>query len=72
MDNFERGVDALPNVLACHNISGKYDYLLQVVVEDMDEFHKLAMFKIRRLGNIKEMYTGFSLREVKRSTTLPL
>lgn len=72
MDSFERGVDALPNVLACHNISGKYDYLLQVVVEDMDEFHKLAMFKIRRLGNIKEMYTGFSLREVKRSTTLPL
>jgi len=72
MDKFEQGVNALPSILSCHNISGKYDYLLQVVVKDMDEFHQLAMYKIRRLGNIKEMYTGFSLKEVKRSSTLPL
>jgi len=72
MDNFEKGINELPSVLSCHNISGKYDYLLQVVVKDMDEFHVLAMHKIRRLGNIKEMYTGFSLKEIKRSTRLPI
>ncbi|AMP75740.1 Lrp/AsnC family transcriptional regulator [Ralstonia solanacearum] len=72
MRNFEAGVTALPNVIACHNVSGKYDYLLQVVVRDMDAFHELAMHKIRALGNIKEMYTGFSLKEIKRSTSLPL
>ncbi|MFC3941551.1 Lrp/AsnC family transcriptional regulator [Pseudomonas gingeri NCPPB 3146 = LMG 5327] len=72
MDNFERGINALPSVLFCHNISGKYDYLLQVVVKNMDEFHKLAMYEIRRLGNIKEMYTGFSLKEIKRCAILPI
>lgn len=72
MHNFEAGVMALPNVVACHNVSGKYDYLLQVVVRDMDEFHELAMHRIRTLGNIKEMYTGFSLKEIKRSPSLPL
>lgn len=65
MDNFEKGVSSLPSVLSCHNISGKYDYLLQVVVKGMDDFHQLAMYKICRLGNIKEMYTGFSLKEIK-------
>ena len=72
MNNFEAGVMALPNVVACHNVSGKYDYLLQVVVQDMEALHQVAMHRIRALGNIKEMYTGFSLKEIKRSTNLPL
>ena len=72
MRSFEAGVMALSSVVACHNVSGKYDYLLQVVVKDMEAFHELAMHRIRTLGNVKEMYTGFSLKEIKRSTNLPL
>lgn len=72
MRSFEAGVLALPSVVACHNVSGKYDYLLQVVVQDMEAFHDLAMNRIRNLADIKEMYTGFSLKEIKRSTSLPL
>jgi len=72
MRSFEIGVMALPNVVACHNISGKYDYLLQVVVRDMEAFYELEMHRIRRLGNIKEMYTGFSIKEIKRSMDLPI
>jgi DNA-binding Lrp family transcriptional regulator len=73
MNRFESDVMALPNVIACHNVSGKYDYLLQVVATDMEAFHELALNRIlRKLGNIKEMYTGFSLKEIKRSTSLPL
>ncbi|MGE8482205.1 Lrp/AsnC family transcriptional regulator [Pseudomonas sp. URMO17WK12:I6] len=72
MEHFEAGVLALPNIIACHKVSGKYDYLLQVVVKDMEAFHELAMHRIRTLGNIKEMYTGFSLKEIKHCNTLPL
>ncbi|MGJ7505683.1 Lrp/AsnC family transcriptional regulator [Variovorax sp. ZT5P49] len=72
MRTFEAGVMALPSVVACHNVSGKYDYLLQVVVRDMEAFHELAMYRIRTLGNVKEMYTGFSLKEIKRSANLPV
>lgn len=72
MRNFEAAVTALPQVVACHNISGKYDYLLQVVVHDMEAFHELLTHRIRTLGNIKEINTGFSLKEIKRSTSLPL
>jgi Lrp/AsnC family transcriptional regulator, leucine-responsive regulatory protein len=63
---------ALPNVVACHNVSAKYDYLLQVVARDMESFHQLAMHRILTLGNIMEMYTGFSLKGIKRPTSLPL
>jgi Lrp/AsnC family leucine-responsive transcriptional regulator len=43
-----------------------------VVVKDMEAFHELSMQRIRNLANVKEMYTGFSLKEIKRSTNLPL
>ncbi|MEB6540944.1 Lrp/AsnC family transcriptional regulator [Serratia plymuthica] len=72
MNNFEEEVKRIPNIISCHNISGRYDYLLQVVVKDMNAFHYLAMNQIRAIGNIKEMNTGFSLKEIKLSAHLPL
>ncbi|TKC91506.1 Lrp/AsnC family transcriptional regulator [Trinickia terrae] len=72
MRAFEAGVMAFPNVVACHNISGRYDYLLQIVVHDMEEFHEVAMHKIRVLGNVKEICTSFAIKEIKRSPRLPV
>lgn len=72
MNDFEEGVKKIPNIIACHNISGRYDYLLQVVVKDINAFHDLAMNQIRAIGNIKEINTGFSLKEIKLSSSLPL
>lgn len=72
MNDFEEGVKKIPNIIACHNISGRYDYLLQIVVKDINSFHDLAMNQIRTIGNIKEINTGFSLKEIKLSPHLPI
>ncbi|MBF0876651.1 Lrp/AsnC family transcriptional regulator [Gluconobacter cerevisiae] len=72
MTGFEKAVSEMPGVIACHNVSGKYDYLLQIIVRDMEDFHALSMRQIRMLGCIKEMHTHFSIREIKRSGRLPV
>lgn len=72
MNNFEQRIKQMPNIIACHNISGRYDYMLQVVVKDMNSFHDLEMNQIRAIGNIKEINTGFSLKEIKLPSQLPL
>ncbi|MFE0202959.1 Lrp/AsnC family transcriptional regulator [Streptomyces sp. NPDC058985] len=39
---FEQGVMAVPGVVACHHITGNFDYLIQVEVADLsayEEFH---------------------------------
>ena len=69
---FEASITAMPNVLSCHNVSGKYDYLLQIIVSDMETFHRIGIRQIRELGNVKEIYTGFSLTEIKRSPSFPI
>jgi DNA-binding Lrp family transcriptional regulator len=69
---FEKEILDLRNVLACHNISGKSDYLLQVVARDFEDFQEVVMKRIQSLSYVKAMNTGFSLREVKRSGNLPI
>lgn len=69
---FEREVVGLPQVVACHNLSGHYDYLIEAVATDLEAFSELVRNKIRYLPGVKEISTSFSLKEVKASGSLPV
>jgi Lrp/AsnC family transcriptional regulator, leucine-responsive regulatory protein len=71
-DAFEREVVALPQVLSCHNLSGRYDYQLEVVASDLESFADYLRTRIRALPGVREISTSFSLKEVKRSLALPV
>ena len=63
---------ALPQVLACHNLSGRYDYLIEAIATDLEAFSALVRMKIRCLPGVKEISTSFSLKEVKAAGSLPV
>lgn len=69
---FERAVLAIPQVLACHRISGRYDHQLMVVAEDLAAYGAFAEAHINGLPSVKEVYTSFVLREVKAPVNPPL
>ncbi len=71
-DSFERAVVALSQVLSCHNLSGRYDYLLEVVGVDLESFSEFVRTHIRALPGVREISTSFSLKEIKRSVALPI
>ncbi len=71
-ERFEQAVRALPEIVACHNVSGAYDYLLQVLARDLKSFGELSRQAIRALPGVKEMNSSFSLREVKRAGQVPV
>jgi Lrp/AsnC family transcriptional regulator, leucine-responsive regulatory protein len=71
-DAFEREVLALAQVLSCHNLSGRYDYQLEVVASDLESFADYLRNRIRALPGVREISTSFSLKEVKRSLALPV
>lgn len=39
---FEREVLALPQVLSCHNLSGRYDYQIELVAPDLETFADIS------------------------------
>ncbi len=68
----EDGIRGLPEVVACHYISGTGTFELQVVAQDLDSFSRFALHNLINLPNVKDLQTSFSLGEVKASSALPL
>ena len=68
----EEAIRALPEVVACHYISGAGTFELHVVATDLDAYSRWAMETLFKLPNVKDMHTSFSLGEVKAGGVLPL
>jgi Lrp/AsnC family leucine-responsive transcriptional regulator len=68
----EDAIRALPEVIACHYISGAGTFELTVVATDLEAFSKLARERLLNLPNVKDFHTSFSLGEVKAAAALPL
>lgn len=68
----EHEVMAMDQVLACHNLSGRYDYQLEVVARSLDDFAHFVRERLRRLPGVREIATSFSLGEVKGRRDIPL
>jgi DNA-binding Lrp family transcriptional regulator len=68
----EAALRALPEVIACHYISGSGTFELHVVTTDLDAYANWAHDTIFALPNVKDIHTSFSLGEVKAGAALPL
>ena len=68
----EDAIRALPEVVACHYISGAGTFELQVLTTDLDAYSRWAMDTLFKLPNVKDIHTSFSLGEVKAGAALPL
>lgn len=67
---FERQVRALEQILSCHNLTGRYDYQLEAIAEDMESFARFVRDKVRSLPAVREIYTSFSLKEILPNRSL--
>lgn len=71
--SFEEAVAAYPEVQHCFLITGQAaDYLLQVVVPDMDAYQDFLLRRITRLEGVSSVHSSFVLRRVVDRTALPL
>jgi Lrp/AsnC family transcriptional regulator, leucine-responsive regulatory protein len=68
----EAAISALPEVVACHYISGTGTFELHVMATDLDAYSRWSMDTLFKLPNVKDIHTSFSLGEVKAGAALPL
>jgi Lrp/AsnC family leucine-responsive transcriptional regulator len=67
---FEKEVANLVEVLECYHISGDYDYLLKVIVEDMEAFREFMVNKLTSINHIGSTHSMFVINEVKHTTAI--
>ena len=69
---FEAAVACVPEVMECYLLTGQYDYLLRVVVRDLEDFERIHRESITSLPGVSRVQTSFALRAVKKETSLPI
>ncbi len=69
---FEKDVQSLREVVECYHIAGMFDYLLKVVVKDMDTYQQFVSKKLAAIENIGRVQSSFVMTEVRNSTYLEL
>lgn len=70
--SFEQHVSLLPEVTECFSVSGERDYVLHVVVRDMDSYNEFLNSQVLKHAAVRSASSTFILRRVKYSTELPL
>ena len=72
LNKFEREVHHLREVQECYHVAGIYDYLLRVIVPDIQAYHDFIINKLAALENIGNVQSSFVMREIKWQAGLPL
>jgi DNA-binding Lrp family transcriptional regulator len=71
-ERFVTEILLFPEVVEFYNISGEYDFLLKVIVKDMQEYQNFIMNKLASLENIGNTHSNFVMSEIKSSTVIPI
>ena len=70
--NFEREVIKLEEVSECFHVSGDYDYILKIYVQDMEAYREFMINKLTALKHIGSTRSIFTIGEVKNTTAITL
>lgn len=60
LEKFVKEINNFPEVVECHRVSGNYDYLLKLVVEDIEAYETFIISKLTLLpylGNVQSLIT---------------
>lgn len=69
---FEQAVRHFDEVMEMYLMTGDEDYLLRIVVPDMQALEHFILHNLTRIEGIKNIRSSFALKQVKYKTALPL
>lgn len=72
LETFERAIAERPEVMECYLMTGDSDYLIRVVVRDVQALERFIVDFLSRVPGVGNIQSSFALKQVKYKTALPL
>ena len=69
---FSQKMAEFKEVVECYHTTGESDFLLKVVVKDMNEYYRFVMDQLTQTKDVAHVNTSFVLNEIKHTTALIL
>lgn len=70
LDGFVKETEGFDEVQECYHIAGNFDYMLKIIVKDMEAYQQFLLTKISTNNNIATVQSSFVLSKNKYSTAL--
>ncbi len=71
VDKFKKQIAEIAEITDCYKVTGNADYILHVMVSDINAFEELVARKIATIEEISHMQTMVILSKAKESNLIP-
>lgn len=68
LEKFRKEVELIPEVMELYHIGGQFDYLVKVVMKDMDAYQTFILTKLSVINDIDHVQSSFVLSQEKHTT----
>ena len=69
---FAETIREFPEVQECHLVLGNIDFLLRIVVRDIEAYERFFFEKLSHLPQVQEVHSNIVLSEIKYTSELPI
>lgn len=70
--SFQSQVVEFPEVLECYHITGKYDFMLKILIPDMPAYNAFLRQKISPIKNVGNVHSSLVIAQSKSELGLPI
>ena len=71
IQRFEQSVASTPEILECYLMTGQSDYLLRVLVKDLESYEVFVRSRLHSIGEIGSMDSSFVYGTIKKTSVFP-
>jgi Lrp/AsnC family leucine-responsive transcriptional regulator len=72
VEQFRRSLAQLDEVIGCFALTGEHDFMLHVVVPDLESLQTVVLRKLLKIPSVRDVQSSIVLETVKWSPRLPL
>jgi len=72
LEEFETTICGFPEVMECYLMTGSSDYLVRIVVPEVQAFERFLADHLTRIPGVANIQSSFAVKQVVYNTQLPL
>ena len=72
VESFKKDIMEINEIMECYSTGGVFDFLIKVMLKDMEEFNKFVFEKLTKVHGIVKMQSSFVLSEIKHKNELDI
>ncbi|MEM7360048.1 MAG: Lrp/AsnC family transcriptional regulator [Pseudomonadota bacterium] len=70
LEKFATCVEQIPEIVECHRMAGEVDYLLKIIVRDLEHYDRVYRRMINDIPGLSDVSSTFSMEQLKHRTAI--